>query len=335
MTALSKYQRLEALGLWRASEQDQRRDVVVSIGDATLVISDTADRAITHWSLAAVERSNAGQDPAIFHPQGDANETLELPADEAEMIAAIDTLRMSVQKGRPRKGRLRFYGLGVFGLTLAALTVFWVPDALVTQAGKVVPAVSRVEIGTDVLRRIERVAGTPCKGPQAQAAVKQLVAKTGARDLIIVREGVRDSLMVPGGTVVINRALIEDYEDPYVAAGFVLAEQVRAQTEDPLHALLSRSGVLASLTLLTTGRLPDTTLDAYAETVLQQDRAAVDTQALLAAFDAADIRSTPYAYALDVSGESTLPLIEGDPSRDSAPLLSDADWLRLQSICGG
>ena len=38
-----------------------------------------------------------------------------------------------------------------------------------------------------------------------------------------------------------------------------------------------------------------------------------------------------------MTGETTLPLIEGDPmnGRLTEPLLSDADWLRLQNICGG
>jgi hypothetical protein len=49
------------------------------------------------------------------------------------------------------------------------------------------------------------------------------------------------------------------------------------------------------------------------------------------------VRSTPYAYALDITGETTLPLIEGDPMADraTAPLLPDSTWLRLQNICGG
>ncbi|MEM1073925.1 MAG: hypothetical protein AAGI36_05695, partial [Pseudomonadota bacterium] len=76
MTALKKYARLEASGLWRAAPDEQRREVVVSIGEATLVISDMRDSAITHWSLAAVERSNPGKRPALFHPDGDPGETL-------------------------------------------------------------------------------------------------------------------------------------------------------------------------------------------------------------------------------------------------------------------
>ena len=61
MTALQKYERLEATGLWRETPDGQRREVVVSIGDATLVISDLNDTALTHWSLAAVERGPDNQ----------------------------------------------------------------------------------------------------------------------------------------------------------------------------------------------------------------------------------------------------------------------------------
>ena len=57
MTALKKYARLEATALWRAGPDVQRREVIVSIGDATLVISDLKDQALTHWSLAAVDRA--------------------------------------------------------------------------------------------------------------------------------------------------------------------------------------------------------------------------------------------------------------------------------------
>ena len=50
-----------------------------------------------------------------------------------------------------------------------------------------------------------------------------------------------------------------------------------------------------------------------------------------------DQRTNAYAYARDVSGESVLSLIEADPmaGREPVLLLSDADWLRLQTICGG
>ena len=88
MTALQKYQRIEASGLWRPSPDAQRREVIVSIGEATLVITDTRDQPLTHWSLAAIERTNPGELPALYCPDGDPDETLELSEQEAEMMTA-------------------------------------------------------------------------------------------------------------------------------------------------------------------------------------------------------------------------------------------------------
>ena len=49
------------------------------------------------------------------------------------------------------------------------------------------------------------------------------------------------------------------------------------------------------------------------------------------------MRSSPYAYSRDPSGETALPLIEADPYRDrppERPVLDDTDWVALQGICG-
>src|SRR6056297_3625758 len=81
MTALKQFARLEAPGIWRAEPEAQRRDVVVAFGDATLVISDQAGRALSHWSLAAVARINPGDLPALYTPSADALEVLEIEDD--------------------------------------------------------------------------------------------------------------------------------------------------------------------------------------------------------------------------------------------------------------
>ena len=56
---------------------------------------------------------------------------------------------------------------------------------------------------------------------------------------------------------------------------------------------------------------------------------------LLDRFRSAGIASSPYAYALDPSGETVLGLIEADPFRDVAPppILPDGEWISLQTIC--
>ena len=141
---------------------------------------------------------------------------------------------------------------------------------------------------------------------------------------------------LPGGRILLNRALIEDPEEPDVPAGYILTERLRALTQDPLEEMLIETGLWSSLRLLTTGELRETDLERYTEYLLSQPPRPLTDDIVLAAFETAELRTTPYAYAVDITGETTLGLIEADPmtGQSPRPVLSDADWLRLQGICG-
>ncbi len=336
MTALKQYQRIEATGLWRPSPDEQRREVVVSIGEATLTISDFNDRALTHWSLAALERQNPGVFPAIFNPDGDPDETLELAESEKTMLEAIDRLQRAIDKARPHPGRLRWLSVGGVVAAVLAVMLLWLPGALQSHVVSVVPEVKRQEIGDAILKRIERVSGRACISRDAQASLDRLAKRTGVRQIIILPAGVQDSLSLPGGTVLLSRSLVEDHEDPAVAAGYVIAERARSEQQDPLDDLLDRTGASSAFRLLTTGGLTPQIVDSYSEQVLSEPRPSVTDEALLAMFAQAALPSTPYAYARDITGETVLGLIEADPmaGRTLEQVLPDRDWVRLQNICG-
>lgn len=342
-TALSKYQRLEAAGIWRPDRGAQRLDVIVSVGESTLIISDTRERVLAHWSLTAVARENPGVRPAIYHPNGDPDETLEIPADETTMIDAIETLRSAIERQRPHPGRLRMVGFLSSLALFAAIAVFWLPPTARHHALSVVPEVKRTEIAGRILKHLEKMTGPVCEGSGGAAALAALAERLpfGAAHprLLVVRTGVSDVLLLPGGIGMINASLVEDFEEPDVVAGFIIAAYLRAQAKDPLDHLLERGGLSASLRLLTTGNLSDEVLKRHAEDVLKDPTESPDAETLLAGFRRWKVRSTPYAYARDKTGESTLELIEADPfsgtSEQPAPVLNDSDWLRLQAICGG
>ena len=342
MTALSEYQRLEASGLWRAAPDDQRSEVIVSVGNATLVITDMRERVLTHWSIPAVNRANPGALPALYHPDGDPGETLELAETESEMIEAIEKLRSGVARRRPRPGRLRLGMLLGTVAIVAAGGIFWLPDAVRDHALRVVPPVKRAQIGAALEREMQSVTGPACRaqgGQQSLAKLAQRLPTTrGTGTLRVVRGGVDGTATLPGGTILIHRSLVEDYEEPDVVAGFIVAERLRARAHDPLGRLLDHAGIGAAFRLLTTGDPGDAALRSYAEYLLADaPLQPVSDQTLLEGFAAWSIRSTPYAYARDVTGEETLSLIEADPFAAEAPppILSDGDWLRLQGICGG
>lgn len=342
MTALEKYQRLEAAALWREGADAQRRDVILSIGEATITISDLQDRPLTHWSIAALTRANPGALPALYHPDGDPEETLELSGDEAEMIEALEQLGRAVARRRPHRGRLRMSIVGGFAAGVLALGLFWLPGALKGHALSVLPQVKRDEIGARLFAEVQDLTGTPCVTPGGTRALSLLAARVtpeGRRvpQLHVVRSGLRETIHLPGGILIMGRGVVESYEDPEIPAGFVVAEMQRAAARDPMDRLLDDAGIGAVLRLLTTGSLTAETLGDHARNLLSAEPAQIAAEPLLEGFRAAGVQSRPYAFARDITGETVLPLVEGDPYPSGAPepVMRDADWLRLQSICGG
>lgn len=337
MTALSKYDRLEATGLWRPAPDGQRREVIVSIGNATLVIADMNDQAIAHWSLAAVERAGPPDTPAIFHPDGDPGETLELPAHETEMIAAIDSLRSAIAARRPRRGRLRWLGFGISMTAAAAVILFWLPGAMRDNTLRVVPQVKREEIGVALIDRMQRVTGPMCNDSAGLRALRRIGARLDTPKLAVVPALGQPALHLPGGVIVLDRSVFEDWEEPDVAAGYILSQLALQVEQDPLGNLLDVVGPWENFRLLTTGQISQAAIDSYAEYLMTAQQRTPDTANLLALFEAAEVSAAPFARARDVSGETTLELIEGDPMQDrqTEPLIPDSTWLRLQGLCGG
>ncbi len=340
MTALKQYERLESIGLWRDDPEAQRREVLVRFGEATLVLSDPrSEVALSHWSLPAVERRNPGVLPALYAPGDDALETLEI--DDTDMIQALEKVRGAVVAAIPRPGRLRGVVLGGLTLAVMGLGVFWVPDALIAHTASVVPASQRAELGQLALDDVIRLTGAPCDNQQGLRALANLSERVfGPVDtpiLYVVRDGVTTGLHLPGDVIVLSNTLISTANGPEALAGAALAEGERRKLQDPMLPLLTHAGLRASFHLLTTGELSPAAVTGYGETILRATPAALSTEPLLAAFKAAQLPSTAYAYAVDPTGETTLPLIEADPFRglSPTPLIPDGEWVALQGLCSG
>lgn len=337
MTVLEQYKRLEATGLWREAPDAQRREVLVSLGDATLMISTMTEVALTHWSLPAVTRLNPGRQPALYAPGTDAEERLEI--DDPDMVAALEMVLTAIDRRRPHPGRLRLWIGASLGALILGLGIFWLPDALTRQTVALLPPASREAIGNRLLQEIGRLAGPICTNPRGSLSLARLARRTfgePAPRVAVLPSSIPETLALPGGILVVNAALVEDHETPEVLAGYLLAEDARRAAVDPMLTLLTEAGLGTTFRLLTTGEIDAAPLHAHAASLLSREAAPVEDGALLPRFLAANISTAPYAFALDISGETVIGLIEANPVRStpSEPLLSDADWISLQDICG-
>lgn len=343
MTALQKYQRLECSGLWRLTAAAQLREVVVGLRDTTLVLADPrTEMALSHWSLPSVERVNPGEMPAVFTPgrtdDGSPSETVEI--DDPDMIAALETVRITLIRRRPRPGRVRGLPLLLGGVLAVGFGVFWLPEAMIRHTASVLPTATRVQIGKLAQAEAARLTGSACVSPaglQGGAALAQNLSGQGVGEIVVVRDGVKGAVALPGGIVLVSNTLVQTAPDPEPVAGYILAAMLRADLSDPVISILRHAGLTATLRLLTTGHLPEGALAGYAERLLNATPAPLEDERLLEKFRQVNVSSTAYAHSLDPTGASVLGLIEADPFKgiSPAPILSDNDWIRLQSICDG
>lgn len=336
MTALAQYERLEAPGIWRETPEAQRREVIVSFGDTTLVIADGRSAvALSHWSLPALVRRNPGKRPALFAPSDEPGEELEI-ADDV-LIDAIETLQARLEARRPHPGRLRRIGWAGALAALGLATALWLPGALVDQATRVVPRAKAQEIAQHVLDDLARSAGQPCHSTAGDTALTALAERLpGISQIVVFPRALTGARLLPGGVVALGHDTLIGPDTPEVAAGATLAAQLAQPGSGPLREAIAYAGPGAAFRLLTTGSLPPERLAGYGAGLLASAPPPPDTEALLNAFRAAGVSSTPYAFALDPSGESVLGLIEADPFQGAPapqPVLADDQWLALKDIC--
>lgn len=340
LTALTEFQRLEAQGVWRESPQAEPREVIVSVGEATLTLMDPrTDRPLSHWSLPAVAQINPGRRPAIYTPNAGApDETVEI--DDPLMIEGIERVQRAIANHRAAPGRLRHVAaaLGVVGMIL--LLVLWMPDALIRHAARIAPPAQARSIGLAVMADLERSAGAVCRRTSGQQVLDWISPRLiGADALVQVVPGpLNGALRLPGDLYVLGNDLLMASPGPEAPAGHLIAAGLAVDDKTVTLEALRHAGLLSALRLMTIGSLPQRAMEGYGEILLSRALPRPDLAAVPPVFAERGLSTEPFARSIDPTGAAVMPLIEADPIRQgTAPqqLLTDEQWLALQQICAG
>ncbi|MGB0661072.1 MAG: hypothetical protein ACPGNV_12965 [Mangrovicoccus sp.] len=337
MTALSQYQRLESPGIWHESPTSQRRDVYVSFGEATLVIKDQTDMALSHWALAALVRLNPGKTPAIYAPSPDDTERLEL--DDPDMIEALETVRRAMARAEPHSGRLRMISVIVV-LTLVLLSAIrWMPGIVADHTAEVLPISTRQTIGREILTALEPYMGRSCRDRAGIQALGQLSARLLGDenwDIRVLPSGRAEVIALPGRILALPAELLTAHPDAQVVAGHILWATSLSEHRAPLLELTQAVGPRANIGLLSTGQIGDAALARFAKILaVEGNRGEVEIDPLILKFKAAGLSTRDFAMDLGGSHPLYAPLIAQDPFPEGTPrqLMTDRGWLTLQGIC--
>lgn len=340
MTALTEFQRLEAQGSWRETPDARLREVIVSVGDATLVLSDPkSERPLSHWSLPAVVRLNPGKMPAIYAPGADSgDETVEI--DDPLMIQSIERVHRAIETHRAHPGRLRG------GLTLLAVLamftalIVWLPDAIIRHAAHIAPPAQSRDMGLALMADMEKSTGAVCLRNSGQTVLDWLAPKLLSDQAVIhvLPSPIGGARRLPGEVYVLGLDLLQGEPGPEAAAAHLIAASLAVDDATLRQSVLEKSGLVVSLRLMTLGHLPRDAVAGQAEAVLAAPAPRPADADLLAALAARNVPAAPYARSIDPTGQAVLPLLENDPFRNAPParpLLTDEQWLALQQICAG
>ncbi len=249
MTAAPGFALLEAVGWYAERPEDPAREVLVSFGDASLVIQSFDETPIAHWPIGGLVEIRG---PAAMTLAPDAEAPERLTLQDRDMIAAIRALR----PGGPRApaGRRRRPPLGqIIALALAALAALlgwrvWpsIPDLLAAQT----PPAARAALGDAVVAAYAGAA--VCDDPAARRALVALarplanIPADGPVALSVVDVARTDDALAvaaPGGRVVILRAALRRAEAPETLLRAVAEALVEAEARSPTAAALAAAGV--------------------------------------------------------------------------------------------
>lgn len=293
MTAIDKYTRLEALGQWCESPDQPPREVVVSFENATLVLSDLNENPLCHWAMAATSRMFLEDTKAVYTPDTDGFETLEI--DDAEMVEAIAQVSRAAVTVKRRTPWLRWIFL-VFITAIIAAIFYVTPSILRSQAVRMTGPESARKLGTDM---ITTLSVDICREPRADAAREVFQSRIfpDGRTLLVIVRNQPQARVFPGGIVVIDGKTLQTMQTPKELAA--LSTALTTQSETTLAQLFEDSSPRELFDYITSGKLSDERLAKAAQRIIDGPKIG----------ETAEFSSTGLL------------------------LLRDQDWVALQGIC--
>ncbi len=341
MTALDQYDRLEAVGLWRAAADARPCEVIVTFGNATLTLMDSAEAPLAHWSLAAVEECGGAEGLALS-PDPASGERLEIRDDD--MIAAIRAVHTHTER-REAEGRRasRLVPLLLLAILLGGAAVFLRAPVEAALADRITE-----QAWTNLAEQLadDALADVPVCAPGGRDAPPELrrIATRLGPDMprlrpILARMD-RPWLPLPGPVVLIDAGAVERAGQVEEIAGLLALAAAQRTSGAARDTVVDVLGLPALLRLASSGTLPVEDRRAVRAALARLAMAgsdAMDAEALRR-LESAGLPSLPLGLLLARAGapeERVERLQAGDTIGPAPyrPALSDGDWLTLQAAC--
>ncbi len=203
MTAIKKYTILESKGFWIDAKGSPPKEVIVSFGKSSIIMSDNNEIPLNHWDLNSIVMIEKNEIEARFSPGTERQEELIIQ-DEA----MIEALAIICGKGKSPSGKLlKFHHFIIItGSILIMLFFFFLPNILRTVTLDIIKPNHEYVFIQKLLENENLIRNTCPKQKETKAVENKLIKKHGVVtgiDISITKTSLSSPLILPGGIIII------------------------------------------------------------------------------------------------------------------------------------
>jgi len=202
MTAIKKYRRLEAKGLWIDAKQTNPKEVIVSIGKASIIISDKNEVPLDHWNFNSIVILKSGDAQIIVSPGLERTEKLIIKDDE--MVNAITII---CDYGKVPNSIIKStHSIKIILLCIITMLFFYFPSIVRNMMLDIIKPANETILIKNLLEK-QNLLGKSCKKQKETIKFEEKIKnnfqlKTGI-DISITNLSLPSPLILPGGKIVI------------------------------------------------------------------------------------------------------------------------------------
>jgi len=298
------------------------------------------DDPIAHWSLSAIREVGKSATQTVYAVDGDTQTTLtitEKPMQEA-LEKVVEFMRVSAGGGAKKKSRVRPWAIG-FSVA-ALLTLIAMSPALMRDfAHRLISPQRSQVLAAEMLPLIEERTGPACDTPAGSAALSKVARRMspdGSGKLHVLDLGDVPAIALPGGNVVLNSEVIRNASGPSEIAGWAAVGLAGSTKSPALSGLFDSGGTWDGIKFILTGDLPERAMNRSINRLLIS-RKVLTPEIEMAVVDSmkeASVHPAALVAGLRREGLSTS-LVPWGGNSATEPVLTDDEWVAVQSICEG
>jgi hypothetical protein len=240
MTAIKKYKRLEAVGLWLDNNYETSKEVIVSFGKTSILITDKNEVPLTHWSIYSVFILKKEGERVVYSVDSKGQETLEI--DDPDMIKAISLFSKELKLGQGKR-LLQKRSLWFF-ITLVSLFLIFFSPFLIKEIAVRTTTTERARlIIIKLLADKEYKKENICYPKKTMNPLEKLIAKENSDKPILSIEVVQslssEPYLLPGAILKIPSQYLRKISSPKAIISIIRTAKKLSKTQKLTKLLFS------------------------------------------------------------------------------------------------